>query len=180
MTSITHRSVATRESDARWTPKPGSATPLVLLFLALATVFLFGDRGQPVHGSPGGYYEAATWDHMTVAQNLSPEHAFSRFRRSVRTGEDDLSYAPYNRFPVLGYALIKLATLPFPDDISARLSAARTLMLVLFAAATLAYLALCRLAGNRWTASAACYSVTQSKLAASSTSPSPSYSATCG
>ena len=139
-----------------------SATTLILLFLALATAFLFsGSRGQPVSGTPGAhegvtYHKGMSRSHMLVALNMSPEHGFLGLRRLVRTGDGDLDYEPYNRFPVLGYALIKLATLPFPDDFSARETAARTLMLVLFAAAAvLAHLALCRLTGSRWTALAA-------------------------
>ena len=134
-----------------------SATTLILLFLALATVFLFaGSRDQPAPGS-AGQHQQLTRDHMIVALNMSSEHGFHGFHYLIRTGDGDLAYGrPYNRFPVLGHALIKLATLPFPDDISARLSAARTLMLVFFvAAAVLAHLALRRLTGSRWTALAA-------------------------
>ena len=137
------------------TDAPGSpATPLVLLLLALATVFLFG-------GGRGHLYQEPTHDniarnHMAVAMNLSPVHGFLGFYRLTRDADGDLGYEAYNRFPVLGHTLIKLATLPFPDDASARLAAARTLMLAFFAAAaTLAYFALFRLAGSRWTALAA-------------------------
>ena len=140
-----------------------SVTPLVLLFLALATVFLFGgSRGHPVSAPPGAHYEAVTHhrtitrNHMKVALNMSPEHGFLSFYDLARTGDGGFAYHLYNRFPMLGYALIKLAMLPFPNDHSAREAAARTLMLVFFAAAaTLAYLALRRLTGNRWTALAA-------------------------
>ena len=148
----------THESAARRRRGSSAATTLVLLFLALATVFLFGgSRGEPVYGTPGGYHAELTRDHMVVALNMSREHGFLGFLQLTRTGDGDLVYGRlYNRFPVLGYALIKLVTLPFPDDFSAREAAARTLMLVLFAAAaTLAYLALCRLTGNRWAALAA-------------------------
>ena len=59
----------------------------------------------------------------------------------------------YNRFPIGSYALIKLATLPVGDSPSAKIYAARTLMLLFFAAAAVtAYLALRRLASNRWIA----------------------------
>ncbi len=146
------------ESEALGRRRRSSATTLVLLFLALATVFLFGgSRGAPVYGTPGGYHAELTRDHMAVALNMSPEHGFLGFLQLTRTGDDDLVYGRlYNRFPLLGYALIKLVALPFADDFSAREAAARTLMLVLFAAAaTLAYLALCRLTGNRWAALAA-------------------------
>ena len=143
-----------------------SATTLVLLFLALATAFLFGgSRGHPVSGTIASdarpeatayYHLELTRDHMTVARNMSPMHGFVGLFLLTRTRDGDFAYQPYNRFPVLGYALIKLATLPFPHDFSAREAAARTLMLIFFAAAaSLAYLALRRLTGNRWAALAA-------------------------
>ena len=139
----------------RRTPWRGSpALPLALLLLALATVFLFG-------GGRGHFYMESshvhiTQHHMTVAMNLSPEHHFLGFYRSTLDDDGDRAYVPYNRFPVLGHVLIKLATLPFPDDVYARLSAARMLMLAFFAAAAAtAYLALCRLVCNRWAALAA-------------------------
>ena len=146
------------ESEAPGGRRGSSATTLILLFLALATAFLFdGSRGQPGSGTSATYHHwELTRDHMTVALNMSPEHGFLGFLRLTYVGDDDLAYVPYNRFPVLGYVLIKLAMLPFPDDFAAREAAARTLMLVFFAAAaTLAHLALCRLTGSRWTALAA-------------------------
>ena len=141
----------TADGGDRWRP---SALPLALLFLALAAMFLFG-------GGRGHFYQEIghdhiTWNHMTVAGNLSSEHDFLGFYRSTLEDDGDLTYKPYNRFPMLGHVLIKLVTLPFPDDLSARLSAARMLMLAFFAAAaTLAYLALCALVRNRWAALAA-------------------------
>ena len=156
MPSFVRRYIKAHGSDAVDTRRGSAAKPLVLLLLALATLLLFDGRGQPVHGAHRAYHEGLTWHHMTIAQNLSPEHGFLGFARLTRVADGDLAYRPYNRFPVLGHALVKLATLPFPNDISARLSAARALMLVFFAATVmLAYLALCRLAGNRWTALAA-------------------------
>ena len=139
-------------ANSEWSRSP--APPLALLFLALTTMFLFGgDRGYLYRNIID---EHVTWNHMTVAENLAPEHHFLGFYRRILDADGNPSYEPYNRFPVLGHVLIKLVTLPFPDDMSARLFAARMLMLTFStAAATLAYLALCRLAGNRWTALAA-------------------------
>ena len=140
-------------SDSGWW-RGSSAAPLALLLLALATVFLFG-------GGRGHLYQAfardhITLNHLTVALNLSPEHGFLGFYRLRLDDAGETTYEPYNRFPVLGHALIRLATLPFPDDGSARLSAVRTLMLAFFAAAaTLAYFSLCRLTRSRWAALAA-------------------------
>ena len=139
-------------ANLEWSRSP--APPLVLLFLALTTMFLFGgDRG---YSYKKNFDEHVTWNHMTVAENLAPEHYFLGFYRRILDAAGTPSYEPYNRFPVLGHVLIKLVTLPFPDDLSARLFAARMLMLTFAtAAATLAYLALCRLAGTRWVALAA-------------------------
>ncbi len=134
----------------------GSAIPAILLTTALATVFFFSDyeRGQ--------FYRPDTHDivsrnHLAVAANLSPEHGFLQFyRRYVdRTGGEPV-YEPYHRFPLLGYALIKLAGLPFGDDLPGRLRAARVLMLAFFCgAALLAYSSLRRLAARRAAALAA-------------------------
>ena len=93
---------------------------------------------------------------MTVAGNLSPEHRFLGFYAQRLDDEGRRVYVPYNRFPVFGHLLIKLVTLPFPDDGWARLRAARLLMLALHAAAALlAWLALRRLVRDPWTALAA-------------------------
>ena len=142
--------IGTRRTSWRRSP----ALPPALLFLALAAVFLFG--GGRGHFYPESSEVHITQNHMTVAMNLSPEHGFLGFYRSILEDDGDRAYEPYNRFPVLGHVLIRLATLPFPDDLSARLSAARTLMLAFFAAAaTTAWLALCALVRNRWAALAA-------------------------
>ncbi len=139
-------------NPTRWTGLGTSTAPLAVLFAALATVFLFGgDRGHFYEN-----YDFVSANNMAVAANLSPAHGFLGFFRMTLDEDGAQIYRPYNRFPVLGYALMKIATLPFSNDVAARLAAARTLMLIFFAAAvTLAYLALCRLAGNCWVALAA-------------------------
>ena len=144
------------ESEALCRRTGSSAATLVLLFLALAAVFLFGGgRGHFYHYGHKDH-DHITQNHMMVALNLSPEHGFLGFYRLLREEDGSLAYEPYNRFPVLGHALIKLVALPFSDDAFARLAAARILMLAFFAAAaTCAHLALCRLAGNGWAALAA-------------------------
>ena len=129
--------------------------PLGLLLLALSTVFVFGgDRG---HFYRPGHHDWVSSDHLAIAVNLSPEHGFLMFKRQTPNPDGGgAGYEPYNRFPIGGYALLKLATLPFADDLSATIHAARMLMLLFFAAAAvLAYLAMLRLvdsASNRWIA----------------------------
>ncbi len=135
-------------------PCRGAEAPaLVLLLLALAAACLLA--GDPDR-APGRPHTGITRNHMTVAGNLSPEHRFLGFYAQRLDGEGRRVYVPYNRFPVFGHLLIKIVTLPFPDDSWARLRAARLLMLALHAAAALlAWLALRRLVGDPWTALAA-------------------------
>ncbi len=131
--------------------------PPALLLLALAFTFLLGgyDHGY-FDRSP--YYRAGTHDelsakNMAIVENLSPEHHFLMFKRQYLDADGEPTYSLYNRFPIGSYALIKLATLPFGGNLSAKIYAARMLMLLFFAAAAvMAYLALRRLASSHWIA----------------------------
>ena len=125
--------------------------PLLLLLLALSTAFLFGgDRGQSYRPGNHGLVSA---NHLAVAANLSPEHDFLLFYYQTLDKDGTPSYVPYNRFPLGGYALIKLAMLPFDNDLSAQIHAARVVFLLFYAAsAVLAYLSLRRLTASRWIA----------------------------
>ena len=90
---------------------------------------------------------------MAIAENLSIDHHFVMFIRQLPGAYGKSNYSLYSRFPIGSYALIKLATLPFGIDLSAKIYAARTLMLLFFgAAAVMAYLALRRLTSSRWIA----------------------------
>ena len=125
--------------------------PLLLLLLALSTVFLFG--GDRRHFYRDGLHDVASAEHLSVAVNLSPEHNFLLFQRQTLDKDGAPSYAPYSRFPMGGYGLVKLSTLPFGDGLTAKIYAARMLFLLFFVgSAVLAYLSLCRLADNRWIA----------------------------
>ena len=128
--------------------------PLLLLLSALSTVFLFGnDRGQFYRP---GLHDLVSANHLTVAVNLSPEHNFLSFYRQTFDKDGTLTYVPYNRFPIGGHALVKLATLPFEGDFSAQIHAARMMFLLFFVgSAVLAYLSLCRLTAARRIALAA-------------------------
>ena len=134
---------------------PSPVLPLALLLLALATLFLFGsDRG---HFYRPGHHDWNSSKNLALAENLSAQHSFTRFHHwAPDIDGNPKPRAFYNRFPVGGFALIKLATLPFGDDLSAKILAGRMLMLACFAAAAvLAYLALGRITGSRWIACAA-------------------------
>ena len=126
--------------------------PLVLLLVGLASMFVFGgDRGH--YYRPGGHDEISSQG-MAIAANLSPEHNFLMFRQKLESW--DSPDEPYNRFPIGLYALIKLAILPLGDDLSAQIWAGRLLMLLFVSAgAVSAYLALRRVTGSGWIASAA-------------------------
>ncbi len=125
--------------------------PVLLLLLALGTAFVFGgDRG---HFYRGELHSALTQDHLSVAANMSLDNNFLGFYYQTLNRDGTTSYHLYNRFPIGGYLLIKLAILPFSGDLSAQILAARVLMLLAFAAtAVLAWLSLCRLTSNRWIA----------------------------
>ena len=125
--------------------------PLLLLLLALATVFLFGnDRSH--------FYRGSTHDHMSsqsmaLSANLSLNDHLLMFFRQTPGMNGTHGYEPYNRFPIGTYALIKLSLLPFSDSLAKQIYAARLLMLSFFAAtAALSYYALCRIVSNRWIA----------------------------
>ena len=130
--------------------------PLLLLALALSSLFVWHDIGH------GGYFyhthEAHNWrsaKSLALAGNLSLDQRLRLFTSISR----DLDGAPvrsmYSRFPLPGYALIKLAMAPF-DGATAKIFAARLLMLALLGAAmALAYAALRRITDDRWIALAA-------------------------
>ena len=127
---------------------------LWLLLLALSTLFLCNvDKGYFYRpGSPNWN----TAKNLAIAENLSPRHRF-RLSPGLRPGPGGApAYELYGRFPVGGYALVKLAILPFGNDLSAKVLAARMLMLLLFsAAALLAFHSLARITSRGWVALAA-------------------------
>ena len=129
--------------------------PLAILLVALASaIALGGDRGYLYRWRV--LHSQLTTKNLAVVGNMSPQHNF-RLAASVWRDEDGgFEYDLYGRFPVGGYALIKLAVLPFGNSLAARILAARVLMLLMFCgAAVFAYLALARIAGSRWIALAA-------------------------
>ena len=146
---------APRVAAGSWRRIGSGRRALVLLLLALATVFVSGgDRGRFYLGAPD--LDHLTRNHLTVVANLSPEHGFLGFYHQYLNENGERVYEVYNRFPLGGHLLIKAALLPFPGDLSAQLHAARTLMLALLAAAAVtAFLALRRLTSSPGVALAA-------------------------
>ena len=128
-----------------------SVLPVALLLLALSSAFVFGNqRDLSQHRAQNNHITAQS---LLLAANLSPEHNFLMFLRQTLDEDGELTYEPYNRFPIGTYLLIKLAILPFGDDLGAQILAVRLLTLALFAAAALlAYMSLCRLMPSRWVA----------------------------
>ncbi len=127
---------------------------LLLLLLALSTLFLYSfDKGYFYRPGNHGW---DSWKNLAIVENLSPDHGFRLFR-GRHLGPDGVpAYEMYSRFPIGGYALIKLAILPFGNDLSAKILAARMFMLLLFsAAALLAFHSLARITSHRWIALAA-------------------------
>ena len=123
--------------------------PLLALLVGLASMFVFGgDRG---HYYRPGVHDGISSQSMALAANLSPEHNFLMFFWKTES-----SYEAYNRYPIGTYVLLKLGILPFGDDLSAQIWVGRLLTMLLTAAgAVSAYLALRRITGSGWIASAA-------------------------
>ena len=133
--------------------------PLALLLAALAVLFPLFDEAGPLTRA---YHllDHVTFNHLSVAKNLSAEHDWLGFYGREIDAHGDVVYEAYNRFPPLGYGLVKLAISTRPGDLAGQLQAARMLMLAFWAgAAVLAYLSLCRslgqVVGHRWLALAA-------------------------
>ena len=123
---------------------PLAALPLFMFGALLA---LGGDRGYLYRAD--GDHDWGTVKNLKIAQNLSPEHNFLLTIDVWRDEGGGLSYNPYGRFPIVGFALLKLALLPFGNDLAAKLLAARVLMLLMFCgAAALGCLAIARIAGG--------------------------------
>ena len=130
---------------------PLAALPL---FMFAALLALGGDRGYLYRDH--GLYNKNTLKALAIADNLSPEHSFRLAVRVWRDEDGGSEYDFYNRFPVGGYAILKLATLPFGNDLAAKLLAARVLMTLMFCGAALfACLAVARITGSRRVALAA-------------------------
>ena len=126
--------------------------PSILLILALSLLFALGtDRGYFHHILEVHNSESAK--SLALAENLSLEHRWRLFTRLCLDASGAPRYEMHSRLPIGGYALVKLALLPFDGDLSAKIAAARALMLALFcAAAALAFHALCRIAAEPWVA----------------------------
>ncbi len=128
--------------------------PLLLLLLALSTLFLCNvDKGYLYRP---GLHNWSTIKNLALAENLSPDHHFRLFLQRTTGPDGAPAYEMYSRFPMGVYALIKLAILPFGNDLSARILSARMLMLLLFSgAALLAFHSLVRITSRGWVALAA-------------------------
>ena len=128
--------------------------PLILLLIGMSTMFIFGnDRGYFFRNtwSPSHHFPWISSHHLAIAANFSPSHHFLLFASQGFDMEGNIDYDVYNRFPPGSYALIKLATLPFGEDLYNRIYAGQVLMLMLFVStAVLAYWSLCRLTSSRW------------------------------
>lgn len=129
----------------------GGLPALLLLGVGLASLLAF-NVNRARYYAPLDHHAAKN---LAIADNLLAR-GFAMFR-GVSFGDDgEPKLDVYSRFPAGGFALLKLATMPFGDALAARVFAARLLMLAfLVAAMMLAYQALRRIAANGWIALAA-------------------------
>ena len=130
--------------------------PLLVLLGGLALLFPAFWEAGPLHRE-ALFHDHITFDHLSVAKNLSAEHGWLGFyHRALNEDGEPVYGRVYNRFPPAGYFLIKLAVLTQPGDLAGQVQAARMLMLALYAgAAALAYFSLALVVGRRWFALAA-------------------------
>lgn len=130
--------------------------PLALLLAALATLWpTFIDSAGPLHRANRSF-DHITHHHLAVAKNLNLAEGLLGYYSRTVTDEGKPTKEVYNRFPPLGYVLIRLATATQGGDLAGEIQAGRVLMLALFAsAALLAYLAMTHLTGRPWLALAA-------------------------
>ena len=124
---------------------PFAALPI---FMFIALIALGGDRGYLYRQE--NIHNWNTAKTLAIAENLSPKRNFRLATRAWRDDGGDIQYQRYGRFPVGGFALVKLAISPFGDDLAAKLFAARLLTLLMFCgAAALAHLSASRITGSR-------------------------------
>ncbi len=86
-----------------------SALPMVLLLLAMSTLFLVSEDHEHFyrsgHHGPGNH-NYITSQSMALAANLSPEHNFTMFLDRHPDEDGIPQYKSYVRFPIGTYALI--------------------------------------------------------------------------
>ena len=147
---FTFASIRPRLSEWRgWLPLAALPT-----FMFVALLALGGDRGFFYREE--GDQTWGTVKNLAIAENLSPERNFLLTLNVWLDEDGGERYEPYGRFPIGGYVFLKLALLPFGNDLAAKLMAARVLMLLMFCgAAAFAHLAMSRITGSRWVAAAA-------------------------
>ena len=127
-----------------------SVLPLILLLIGVSTVFFFGsDRGYFYRPVAHAFTSSQT---LSRVSHFSPATHFIDFDYKMLDEFGNPSYLLYGRFPLGGLALIKLAIVGF-DDLSTRIYAASTLVLIFFVGTiVLAYWSLCRLTSSKWIA----------------------------
>ena len=129
--------------------------PPALLLLALSSIFLLGGGERSYFKQIGleNSHDQVSAKNLAIVDNLSLDNHLLMFVRQTLDADGKPTYDAYNRFPIGSYALVKLAILPFGDNLSAKIYVARMLMLLFFAAAAvLAYASMRRIAASRWIA----------------------------
>ena len=140
-----------RFADFRARARVWEWTPFAILLAAMLSWLAMGMDRDYFYRPLSHSSESAV--NLAPAENLSPSRSFLLFRRMYLREDGATGYGVYGRAPIGGYALIRLAALPFGDDLAAKILAARALMLAMFGgAALLFYMALVRLLANRWAA----------------------------
>ena len=126
----------------------GGLPALLLLGVGLVSLLAF-NVNRAAYYAP---LEHNVVRNLAIADTLFA-HGFVMFRGASFADDGEPKLDVYSRFPVGGFALLKLVTMPFGDALAAQAFAARLLMLAcLVAAMMLAYHTLRRIAANGWIA----------------------------
>ncbi len=103
---------------------------------------------QPSTGgfAAGGKHEGVSYCDGAVAQNLSWDTGFMQQWRMWIGDEGEVHYVNRGRFPITVYAIYRLVSLPFSDQLHMQITASRrAALLILLSAMLVAYLTASRL-----------------------------------
>lgn len=142
--SLAHKSITKALSILQESKYITNRFPYLVMVVASIVVILYQND---LHGFRGGHHGFLSSHGMTLTRNLSPRHGFLMFDNMSANSDGTTTYYPYESFPISTFALLKLFTVPFFDDLSMQIAICRNVMNLFFVGAFFtAFLAFRRLA----------------------------------
>lgn len=140
----------TRVGNERWWERKSSARKAEWALFALSLIVLLV-LPLPRTGFLDNQLHGLSAHGLTLAAHLSPERHFLMYNRIMLDADGVERIEPYNRFPIVPFALIRCAMAFGGDDLMDQFVCARKLMLAfLLGAMFCAYLAFRRLRPGSW------------------------------